>query len=176
VAALLTWFCMSRAGVGKSCLLLRFSDDSFTPSFITTIGYVAAGDATAAGDGDSRPPPPPLRQSGLAWVRYFSYAARCYAACVRTESTSRSARSSSMASVSNCRSGILLVRSASAQSPQVRRVRCRVVVVVRRRLVYFIFGRDGHYVGRSRRVLGGWHSLGFAEVVVLLVAWRGPSR
>lgn len=27
-------------GVGKSCLLLRFSDDSFTPSFITTIGYV----------------------------------------------------------------------------------------------------------------------------------------
>lgn len=26
-------------GVGKSCLLLRFSDDSFTPSFITTIGY-----------------------------------------------------------------------------------------------------------------------------------------
>jgi GTPase SAR1 family protein len=26
------------AGVGKSCLLLRFSDDSFTPSFITTIG------------------------------------------------------------------------------------------------------------------------------------------
>ena len=48
MAALLTWFCMSRAGVGKSCLLLRFSDDSFTPSFITTIGYVAAGDATAA--------------------------------------------------------------------------------------------------------------------------------
>lgn len=28
------------SGVGKSCLLLRFSDDSFTPSFITTIGYV----------------------------------------------------------------------------------------------------------------------------------------
>jgi GTPase SAR1 family protein len=27
-----------RVGVGKSCLLLRFSDDSFTPSFITTIG------------------------------------------------------------------------------------------------------------------------------------------
>jgi Ras-related protein Rab-8A len=25
-------------GVGKSCLLLRFADDSFTPSFITTIG------------------------------------------------------------------------------------------------------------------------------------------
>ena len=29
------------SGVGKSCLLLRFYDDSFTPSFITTIGYVA---------------------------------------------------------------------------------------------------------------------------------------
>jgi len=163
VAALLTWFCMSRAGVGKSCLLLRFSDDSFTPSFITTIGYVAAGDATAAGDGDSRPPPPPLRQSGLAWVRYFSYAARCYAACVRTESTSRSARSSSMASVSNCRSGILLVRSASAQSPQVRRVRCRVVVVVRRRLVYFIFAprRDITSVGRGECLVDGtrWVSL-----------------
>lgn len=28
----------ARKGVGKSCLLLRFSDDSFTPSFITTIG------------------------------------------------------------------------------------------------------------------------------------------
>lgn len=26
------------SGVGKSCLLLRFSDGSFTPSFITTIG------------------------------------------------------------------------------------------------------------------------------------------
>jgi len=25
-------------GVGKSCLLLRYSDDSFTSSFITTIG------------------------------------------------------------------------------------------------------------------------------------------
>lgn len=25
-------------GVGKSCLLLRFCDDQFTPSFITTIG------------------------------------------------------------------------------------------------------------------------------------------
>jgi GTPase SAR1 family protein len=29
---------MRGAGVGKSCLLLRFSDDSFTTSFITTIG------------------------------------------------------------------------------------------------------------------------------------------
>lgn len=28
------------AGVGKSCILLRFSEDSFTPSFITTIGCV----------------------------------------------------------------------------------------------------------------------------------------
>jgi GTPase SAR1 family protein len=26
------------SGVGKSCCLLRFSEDSFTPSFITTIG------------------------------------------------------------------------------------------------------------------------------------------
>jgi len=26
------------SGVGKSCLLLRFSDDSFSPTFITTIG------------------------------------------------------------------------------------------------------------------------------------------
>ncbi|MES1915753.1 MAG: Ras-related protein Rab-8A [Cercozoa sp. M6MM] len=26
------------SGVGKSCLLLRFSEESFTPSFITTIG------------------------------------------------------------------------------------------------------------------------------------------
>lgn len=27
-------------GVGKSCILLRFSDGSFTTSFITTIGYI----------------------------------------------------------------------------------------------------------------------------------------
>jgi len=26
------------SGVGKSCLLLRFSDDKFTTSYITTIG------------------------------------------------------------------------------------------------------------------------------------------
>lgn len=26
------------SGVGKSCILLRFSDDSFQSSFITTIG------------------------------------------------------------------------------------------------------------------------------------------
>ena len=26
------------SGVGKSCLLMRFSDDSFTTNFITTIG------------------------------------------------------------------------------------------------------------------------------------------
>lgn len=31
--------CWTYAGVGKSCLLLRFSDDSFTTSFITTIGW-----------------------------------------------------------------------------------------------------------------------------------------
>ena len=33
-------FCLSLCltGVGKSCLLLRYSDDSFTSSFITTIG------------------------------------------------------------------------------------------------------------------------------------------
>lgn len=31
---------LSCAGVGKSCLLLRFSDGSFTTSFITTIGCV----------------------------------------------------------------------------------------------------------------------------------------
>jgi Ras-related protein Rab-8A len=37
---LVTYFSklISKLGVGKSCLLLRFSDDSFTPSFITTIG------------------------------------------------------------------------------------------------------------------------------------------
>jgi Ras-related protein Rab-8A len=29
---------LTLAGVGKSCLLLRYSDDSFTSSFITTIG------------------------------------------------------------------------------------------------------------------------------------------
>ncbi|CAG8541168.1 10496_t:CDS:2, partial [Acaulospora colombiana] len=35
---ILTFIRSSWIGVGKSCLLLRFSDDSFTPSFITTIG------------------------------------------------------------------------------------------------------------------------------------------
>jgi hypothetical protein len=37
--AIITIFCTC-VGVGKSCLLLRFSDGSFTTSFITTIGYV----------------------------------------------------------------------------------------------------------------------------------------
>lgn len=32
---------VNNAGVGKSCLLLRFSDGSFTTSFITTIGLVS---------------------------------------------------------------------------------------------------------------------------------------
>ncbi|KAL2639786.1 hypothetical protein AAZV13_06G189700 [Glycine max] len=31
-------------GVGKSCLLLRFSDGSFTTSFITTIGIISSKD------------------------------------------------------------------------------------------------------------------------------------
>ena len=35
------------AGVGKSCLLLRFSEDSFTSSFITTIGCATASAARA---------------------------------------------------------------------------------------------------------------------------------
>lgn len=35
------WFLLfTFTGVGKSCLLLRFSDGSFTTSFITTIGCV----------------------------------------------------------------------------------------------------------------------------------------
>lgn len=33
-------FQLNVSGVGKSCLLLRFSDGSFTTSFITTIGFV----------------------------------------------------------------------------------------------------------------------------------------
>ena len=31
-------FLIDLLGVGKSCLLLRFCDDAWTPSFITTIG------------------------------------------------------------------------------------------------------------------------------------------
>lgn len=37
-APTLTVFVAGPAGVGKSCLLLRFCDDAWTPSFITTIG------------------------------------------------------------------------------------------------------------------------------------------
>ena len=33
--------------MGKSCLLLRFSEDSFTSSFITTIGRAPAPPAVA---------------------------------------------------------------------------------------------------------------------------------
>jgi Ras-related protein Rab-8A len=33
-----SWILFLLEGVGKSCLLLRYSDDSFTSSFITTIG------------------------------------------------------------------------------------------------------------------------------------------
>ena len=35
------------AGVGKSAILLRFADDTFTQSFITTIGWARAGVLTA---------------------------------------------------------------------------------------------------------------------------------
>jgi Ras-related protein Rab-8A len=35
------------SGVGKSCVLLRYSDDSFTTSFITTIGYVSTDSSPA---------------------------------------------------------------------------------------------------------------------------------
>lgn len=38
LADLIKLLLIGDSGVGKSCLLLRFSDDSFTPSFITTIG------------------------------------------------------------------------------------------------------------------------------------------
>ena len=48
--------------MGKSCLLLRFSDDSFTPTFITTIGCV--------------PPAERTRLSGTG-VAHASVAARC---------------------------------------------------------------------------------------------------
>ena len=37
-APALTVLVAGPAGVGKSCLLLRFCDDAWTPSFITTIG------------------------------------------------------------------------------------------------------------------------------------------
>lgn len=40
--------CIQFAGVGKSCLLLRFAEDSFTSSFITTIGCVSYCKAVAA--------------------------------------------------------------------------------------------------------------------------------
>lgn len=36
--ALVKFLLLGDSGVGKSCLLLRFCDDTFTPSFITTVG------------------------------------------------------------------------------------------------------------------------------------------
>jgi Ras-related protein Rab-8A len=36
--ALVKLLIVGDSGVGKSCLLLRFADDAWTPSFITTIG------------------------------------------------------------------------------------------------------------------------------------------
>ena len=52
------------AGVGKSCLLLRFSEDSFTSSFITTIGCVTSALVMdAQGMRDSLH----MRQVGAAW-------------------------------------------------------------------------------------------------------------
>jgi len=40
-------------GVGKSCLLLRFAEDSFTTSFITTIGSAREGDGCLGGGGST---------------------------------------------------------------------------------------------------------------------------
>lgn len=49
---------MIHAGVGKSCLLLRYSDDSFTPSFITTIGCVRLACLSGRGRRADGPPAP----------------------------------------------------------------------------------------------------------------------
>lgn len=38
VDPLLKFLVLGNSGVGKSCLLLRFCDDTFTPSFISTVG------------------------------------------------------------------------------------------------------------------------------------------
>lgn len=40
------------SGVGKTCVLFRFSDDAFNTTFISTIGkktWVEGGDTTSAG-------------------------------------------------------------------------------------------------------------------------------
>ena len=55
-----------RAGVGKSCLLLRFSEDSFTSSFITTIGWVPpARTHSPPSPGPGAAPPEPRAPAAL---------------------------------------------------------------------------------------------------------------
>ena len=83
------------AGVGKSCLLLRFSDGSFTTSFITTIGFVFWQISST--------------YISLIFIFYLFDVAL----------TLRSEPLSLMANVSNSRFGTLLVKNASALSPLV---------------------------------------------------------
>jgi len=70
--------CVRCKGVGKSCLLLRFSDDQFTTSFITTIGYETRGEEATRrreGSGVERATYALVRvERGNAWRLTMSFA------------------------------------------------------------------------------------------------------
>jgi len=93
------------AGVGKSCLLLRFSEDSFTSSFITTIGCATASATRAV----------VTPESGVAAHGTDGGRGKILAGL-----TSKSRRSCWTTNGSSCKSGTRPARSASGRSRAVR--------------------------------------------------------
>ena len=87
---------LTPAGVGKTCLLLRYANDSFSPTFITTIGI----DFKIKN----------LELDGCVWGLDFPCRSNSPRSrpCLLREPTG---------SASSCRSGTRRARSASAPSP-----------------------------------------------------------
>mmetsp|Transcript_14109 Transcript_14109/g.42208 ORF Transcript_14109/g.42208 Transcript_14109/m.42208 type:complete len:157 (+) Transcript_14109:88-558(+) len=115
------------SGVGKSCLLLRFADDTYTESYISTIGVdvrsisscpvlsSSRGRSHRLGfcDGTGRTPDSPFPAAPHPTHARSLLSLSLSLSAVRS---SRSAPSSRRARPSSCRSGIPPDRSVSARS------------------------------------------------------------